>query len=478
MILSFSVTNFRSFRDEQTFSMVASSRHKDHQKHLIPVPGDENTILPVAAIYGANGAGKSNLVRALQYLLDLVIKGTEPQQAMGKDPFLLDQESAKQPTKLSLHFMEDNRVCAFGVSISDNRVDEEWVSIIQNGKEIPIYERVTREDGQVTVEVGAVLTDNSWGNHAKVVALSKVGALPNQLFLHGISQSLREEDQGPLMMSVLRWFSQRLVILTPDSYYTEMAELIQNSGFAEFAGSFLRQISTGVNSLRVETTEIDENGLAAMPSRMREQISRLSVGGTISFNAPDDSGSQMIIEKGTDTKVLLKTIKSEHLAASGETVLFPFSEESDGTRKITQFLPALHSIGQGPGGKIFVIDEIDRSLHPLLAKGFVREFLNACVKKGAQLIFTTHDTTFLDLDLLRRDEIWFANKRMPDAFTELYSLSDYKVRTDLKVEKAYLQGRFEATPPIETEMPDWVNKIMDELRPGSSIDQTPTPTEA
>lgn len=443
--------------------MVASNRHADHLGHLIPIPDDENKILPVAAIYGANGAGKSNLVRALQYFLNLVIEGTAPRQPMGKDPFLLDQESSGQPAKFSLHFVEDGRLYAYGISISDMRVDEEWLSIIRNGKEIPVYERVTREDGQVIVEAGAVLTDDSWGNHAKVVALSKVGALPNQLFLHGVSQSLRDVDQGPVMKSVLRWFSQRLVIVPPDSYFTDLVELIaRNSEFAEFAGNFLRGISTGVNSLQVETSEMDENALAAIPARMREAISRLPVGETTSFGANDDSGTKIIIEKGTGTKVLFRTVKSEHLTAAGEAVRFPFAEESDGTRRITQLLPALHSVAQGR--RIFVIDEIDRSLHPLLSKGFVREFLNACVNKGAQLIFTTHDTTFLDLELLRRDEIWFANKKMPEGATELYSLSDYKVRTDLKIDKAYLQGRFNAVPPIEVELPDWVNKIMEELR--------------
>jgi AAA15 family ATPase/GTPase len=266
------------------------------------------------------------------------------------------------------------------------------------------------------------------------------------------------------MVSVLSWFSQRLVIVPADSYYKDLVELIaRNPEFAEFAGNFLQGISTGVNSLRVETSEMDENALAAIPTRMREVISRLPVGETTSFGANDDSGSQIIIEKGTGTKILFRTVKSEHLTATGEAVRFPFAEESDGTRRITQLLPALHSVGRGRN--IFVIDEIDRSLHPLLAKGFVREFLNACVNKGAQLIFTTHDTTFLDLDLLRRDEIWFANKQMPVGETELYSLSDYKVRTDLKIDKAYLQGRFNAVPPIEVELPDWVNKIMAELRP-------------
>ena len=130
---------------------------------------------------------------------------------------------------------------------------------------------------------------------------------------------------------------------------------------------------------------------------------------------------------------------------------------------MTHLLPALHAICQKQG--LFLIDEIDRSLHPLLAKGFVRTFLRLCAGKGSQMIFTTHETAFLDLDLLRRDEIWFADKRRTDGTTELYSLADYKVRTDLKIDKAYLEGRFEAVPPIEAELPEWVRQIIEELNP-------------
>ena len=118
-------------------------------------------------------------------------------------------------------------------------------------------------------------------------------------------------------------------------------------------------------------------------------------------------------------------------------------------------LPALHAQKQRTG-RVFVVDEIDRSLHPLLAKGFVRHFVKECAGHGGQIIFTTHDTAFLDLDLLRRDEIWFAEKKLPAGATELYSL---------KIDKAYLQGRFEAIPPIEVEVPDWVRQTINELRP-------------
>jgi AAA15 family ATPase/GTPase len=463
MLLSFSVTNFRSFREEQTFSLIASNRQADHADHLIAIPEDENEALPVAAIYGANGAGKSNLIRAMGFLIELVTIGTSPKQPTGRVPFLFKKGTAATPTRFSIQFVEKGFVFAFGVALDDMTIREEWLSIVRNGKEIPVYERITDDAGKVRVEAASVLQEDSWGNHSKVVALSRVGVLPNLLFLHGISQSLTEEDQGPVIAAALQWFAARPVIVQPQSFHGGLIGLIaSNREFAGFAGNFLRKVATGVHALRVDSSELSGNALEAMPDNIRVRIAEMNEGEIAGFASAVDSTHQIVVEKGAGNKVFLRTVKAEHLTSDGETVQLPLAEESDGTRRITQLLPALHSVNHGP--QIYIIDEIDRSLHPLLSKGFVREFLKACVSSGSQLIFTTHDTTFLDLDLLRRDEIWFANKRMPEAFTELYSLSDYKVRTDLKVDKAYLQGRFEAVPPIENELPGWVTKIMADLR--------------
>ena len=469
MLLSFSVSNFRSFRDEQTFSLVASNRQTDHPEHLIPIPADENKALPVAAIYGANGAGKSNLVRALQFLVDLVVQGSAPKQPTGRVPFLLDEESAAQPTRLSLQFVAGGLVFAYGVSLDQEVIREEWLSVIRQGKEIPVFERVTAA-GKVALDAGPVLKEDSWGKHDKVLALSRVGVLPNLLFLHAVSQALVEDDQGQVMRTVLDWFSSRLVVVMPQSFHGGLIKMIsQDSDFSDFAGGFLRKVATGVHALRAERSELGPQAVQTLPPDIQSRLAEMHEGEIAGFASAVDSSHQLIVEKGAGAKVFLRTVQAEHRLPSGQTVSLPLIEESDGTRRVTQLLPALHSANRE--SKVFVIDEIDRSLHPLLSKGFVREFLKACVARGTQLIFTTHDTTFLDLDLLRRDEIWFANKQLPEAFTELYSLSEYKVRTDLKVDKAYLQGRFGATPPIENELPGWVSDIMRELHGNTTENQ-------
>ncbi len=443
--------------------MVGSTRQPDHPEHLTPIPDNENKAVPVAVIYGANGAGKSNFVNALAFLENLVLRGTEPKKPIGRRAFLLDKVSPSQPTEFTAQFVEEGRVYVFGCRVNDRLVDAEWLSLLRDGREISIYERSTSANEEVTIEAGPVLKDDTWGNHAKALALTKVGVLPNQLFLHAVGKSLREQDQGSILAGALRWFADRLTIVPASAPFSMLAQLVaQDQRFTEFAGDFLRKVATGVNRLRVDTAQVEEGLLTSMGSLVQHLIEDMPAGQTTSISKPDRS--ELIVQKGEGTKLQLRTLQSEHVAADGTRVTLPFAEESDGTQRLTHLLPALHAICQKPG--LFVIDEIDRSLHPLLAKGFVRAFLQACAGKGSQLIFTTHDTTFLDLDLLRRDEVWFANKQQPSGATELYSLADYKVRTDLKIDKAYLQGRFEAVPPIEAELPDWVRQIIQDLRPG------------
>jgi uncharacterized protein len=471
MLLSFSITNFRSFREKQTFSMVASNRHPDHPGHLAAIPDDENKVLPVAVIYGANGAGKSNLVRALGFLRNLIMQGTEPSKSIGRRPFLFDQASAGRPTEFEVQFVEGRRVYLYGCRVNDNYVDAEWLSLLAAGKEISVYERLTSSEGEVTIAAGPVLEDDSWGDHVKALALTKVGVLPNQLFLHAARKSLREQDQGPVLASALSWFAQQLSLVPASARFKSLAHLVaKDQGFTDFAGEFLRKVATGVDRLRVDTSQVEEGILASFGSGVQEKIEEMRTGETTTISRPD--GTELIVEKAEGTKVRLRAIKSEHVTAEGNRVTLPFAEESDGTQRLTHLLPALHSLCKRPG--LFVVDEIDRSLHPLLAKGFVRAFLETCAGSGSQLIFTTHETAFLDLELLRRDEIWFADKKQLPGTTELYSLADYRVRTDLKIDKAYLQGRFEAVPPIESELPDWVGQILAELKPRGVA--TPDPT--
>lgn len=460
MLLSFTVENFRSFKETQTLSMVASNRHPDHENHLTPIPQDENKVLPVAAVYGANGAGKSNLVRALGFLRMLVLEGTEPKKAIPRQAFALDEETPREPSEFSVQFVQDGRVFAYGCQVDEKKVCAEWLSVLRGSKETTVFERATDASGKVMIQTGpAMAADSELGDHTKPRELAKVGVLPNQLFLHAVGAMLQEADQGPLFRAALEWMDS-VTIIPADATFQLLSRLVaQNKDFTDFAGEFLRRVETGVEELKVETSDLDKNILSGLEPNLQRMIEDLPPGEQIGLPARD--GSEMLVENLSGMKVRLRTLTAEHVTPDGRRVGLPFNEESDGTKRLTHLLPVLHGGKQGAG--IYVIDEIDRSLHPLLAKGFVRSFLENCI--GSQLVFTTHETAFLDLELLRRDEIWFVKKQGARGASEIYSLAEYRVRTDLKVDKAYLQGRFDAVPPIENELPEWVGKIMAELHP-------------
>ncbi|MBN2024215.1 MAG: ATP/GTP-binding protein [Pirellulales bacterium] len=447
MLLSFSITNYRSFRSEQTLNLLASKRLGDTEQspHCFPIPGMEEHALRVASLYGANGAGKSNLVRALALLRRLVLHGTSPGERVPCEPFLLDNNSPAEPTTFELQFLQDGQVFRFGVCYDSERVHEEWLDVYEGKKELSLYARRNSEDGTVTVELG---TAGKAATHPKrIEALANVGARPNQLFLNEVVNLDNAEAQGPRFRDAIRWFSSSLRTIKPGAVYMPVANTIAtDQTFADFAGKFLREASTGISGLEVHTEPIEKSGFMSIPTEFLDRaIDRLSTGESLVFPGPD--GEEMLVERTAKGTITVRTIATHRIVAQHGlgTALhrLPLKEESDGSQRLLNLLPALYRLTKDGG--VCVIDELERSMHPMLARKFVEFFLKAVPNAKGQLIFTTHESTLLDQDLMRRDEIWFAEKD-PEGATHLYSLSDFKVRNDLRIDKGYLEGRFGAIP--------------------------------
>jgi AAA15 family ATPase/GTPase len=219
--------------------------------------------------------------------------------------------------------------------------------------------------------------------------------------------------------------------------------IYKNKKFASFAGEFLKNSDTGIDSLKVDV--IDSKSVRVpleILKKITEMITTDKTKNAVSLNS--DAGDQCIFEKNEKGELVCKSIKSIHPRKDGSAIEFDFSEESDGTQRVLQLLPPLFKLNSENESRVYVIDEIDSSLHPLLVWKFLEFFLGNCNGGQSQLIVTTHETHLLNLDLLRRDEIWFVEKK--DGQTKLYSLADFKIRTDLVVQKGYLNGRFGAIP--------------------------------
>ena len=439
MIVSFSISNFRSFSSEQTLSLVASNRLSgSHEDHSCSIPGTKEKVLKTAVLYGANGAGKSNLFKALQYLKTIVLKPRKKSSGMEREKFRFGLE-ADEPSVFDLQFIADNKLYRYGVKIDDHKIIEEWLYEVVGSKQKILYERIIDEQGNVRVEPGKPKFKKG-----KLGALFTVGGLQNQSFLATIQATLDSSDYDNELMIVINWFDDNLTFIGPDSSFGSLGHLLaSDSEFLTFAGSFLRSASTGVAHLQPQKTEISEEELRNLlpkkfVSNLLQDEDKYGIA-VISL----EQGNELLIERSEENHFYRLSIQAAHEHQPGKVIPLDLSEESDGTRRLLNLLPALHFLQKG--NVVYFIDEIDRSMHPILARQFLEFFLKSCQGGRHQIIITTHESNLLDLDLLRRDEIWFAEKDQAGA-SHLYSLTDYNVRTDQDIRKRYLQGRYGAIP--------------------------------
>ncbi len=437
MLISFTVTNYRSFHEEQTLSMVANTRIKGHESHLRAIPDQTEKVLPATIFYGANGAGKSNLVRALTLMQSLVVNGNRATKGVHRDPFLLSPETASEPTVLEIRIVVGGHLLEYGFRMNNEVILEEWLVRLVGKREEVVFERTT--DGEtVTVEMVKNKGMEALYGGKKMQAQAQVGSLPHQLFVSTIGKSIPPAEQGEVFQALRRWFMLGLTIVSPGSCFTGLPNFFRlNPEVRKFVGEFLANSATGIITLETTSSAIKlPQALEESVQTDPENADNLVAG---AFADKSNAPGIEVLPDGTFVGHYLET----EVGPEGYRIKLPLAEHSDGTRRLTHLVPGLFITRLEP--VVFVIDEIDRSLHPLLARKFIEYFLAGSAGHQSQLILTTHDTNLLDLELFRRDEIWFAEKNDAGA-SHLYSLAEFKVRTDLKIDSGYLHGRFGAIP--------------------------------
>lgn len=432
MIVKFSCQNIYNFLEETTLDLVASS-DDSHGGHVVEAGGAVR-ILKAAVIYGANAAGKSNFVRALKTLLDLVSEGTRPNQQLPYHPFRLDENAMRSPTVFDLTFMVDGVIHRYGVVYNGTRIIEEQLTGYRGNREVDLFTRQTSDKGEVVVRISTSLAK---GQRAAFLRFVAEGTRPNQPFLTECAEKNVKE-----LAAVLDWFASGVVVINPNSHYLKLPTLLKDHGeIRDVFCQFLQNADTGIGDLSVEEMEVDDEELGRLPAEFREELPPAS-NSHLALNVGDDI---QIYTRGDGDSIRRLDIRVGHRTKkNGKARFFPISDESDGTRRLMHLIPMM--IPTAIQGPVFVVDELNRSLHPLLSRSLVQTFL-AGEQEGSnrQLILTTHETLLLDLDILRRDEIWFMEKDR-DGSSSLRSLQEYKVRKDLRIEKGYLSGRFGAIP--------------------------------
>lgn len=432
MLVKFAVENFRSFRDEVVLDMVASSESQ-HKHHVVEDnQGKKVTILRAAAIYGANASGKSNLVDAMNFARNFIINGTKSDQKIPIIPFKLDSSSNEKPSKFEFIIKYKGILYTYGFVIDKSNVLEEWLYVVQNKRESLFFKRLTTDKGEASIKIGASFAKEN-SDESQFLQFVAKGTRHNQLFL----TEANEKNVGKVK-DLLNWFKNVLVIITVDRDFSDFYYNNRNDmKFIGFVGYFLRNAGTGIEAIDIITEEFK---IEAMPDILF--TSRLIEGG----NMLTAFKRSMKVMQGDSEKREIMRIKTRH-GNKKDKIFLEAWEESDGTQRLLDYLPFLYSSCVTGDEKVLLIDELDRSMHPLLSRMIMSFFLRNEVTNKGQMIFTTHDTNLLDKDILRRDEIWFMEKDK-DQNSHLYSLADFKVRPDLSYGKGYLHGRFGAIPFI------------------------------
>jgi hypothetical protein len=434
MLVSFSVANFRSIGEEVTLNMVASNHYSDHPTHVMPLPGADRSVVRTAVIYGANGAGKSNLVKAIAHAQNLIL-GRKPWETSG-DAYAFVRDPGTTPSSFEFRFVAAERILAYGFDVCGDSICAEWLSIVSpKGDDTPLYER--NDQGHTTIHDSEIRKRLPGDPHLRdfLKSLAATDLTDNQLFLNRISE-VRRTDLGPTMRGVVEWFTHSLVVVPFDAAPEHtLRRLSRNPKLMAFAERLLDGVGTGIDNL-----EIVERGVA-LPQPLADSLDDIERWGAQNH----DTFSMISRDPLARDRAVARILMTGH-QRDGVVYRLPMDRESDGTRRLLGLAPLLTAGADQP--RVFVIDELDRSLHPTLCWKFLELFAGSMPGASRQLVVTTHEAHLLNQDLLRRDEYWFMEKDDTQQ-SRLVPLSDYSnVRKDLQLEKGYLNGRFGAVPMI------------------------------
>ena len=370
----------------------------------------------------------------MDFARDFVIDGPKAINRITSNQFA---RTNTEPSQFQFLFQSDGYVFDYGFEITNEKILSEWLTVESSEStksEISVF---NRELNDVTVGKFSRLADFEKSSSV-LETLRTLGVKPNQLFLNHMLKSTSADMRGEVLNAAIAWLQHGLNIILPRSSHLSLISLVENdSEFREWATGFLATVSTGISQMKVETTPIKSENLPAGMVEMLQQ-----------GNSFASEGIEFGLDESDPSTVVRRNLKMVHSTGDSKFEL-PANEESDGTQRLLELLPSLYQFGMAQniyqGSSTFVIDELDRSLHPVLSHAFLKFFLETEHKKAHQLIVTTHETHLLDGDLLRRDEVWFVEKNKAQE-SRVYSLIDFKVRKDLRLEKGYLQGRFGAIP--------------------------------
>ena len=415
MLIQFSVKNFMSFKEKVIFSMEAG-KENEHKENVVDILNEK--ILKTTALYGANASGKTNFVNAFTAAILMIRKSNTRQlgEKLGEMiPFAFDEQTKNKPCEFEFTFIANGSKYIYGFSADRDKVYEEYLYQYLTAKPTRIFERTNVN------EYKFLQSDESKLNTLKTQNTE------NKLFLSTATTWNYEKTQNPFL-----WFAKQIDTysggLNLNEYSIDAHSKDENENLKKFTLKLLKQADIEIKDYNVEVKETETE-----PNVM------------LVFNGENLSP---VSQKRTDVRIkTFHEIRDEK--GKMKKYELNYLNESLGTQVLFSFAPILKDVFEN--GKTIVVDELERSLHHSLVEMIIKFFNDPEINKGnAQLIFNTHDTNLLSLNLFRRDQIWFAEKNSEKGTTDLYPLDDFSVRKAENIQKGYLNGRYGAIPFVAT----------------------------
>ncbi|WP_291321953.1 ATP-binding protein [Desulfonatronospira sp.] len=421
MLIEFTVENFLSFKDSNTLNMVAGAirEYPSHTFSHRPARASRSkpvTLLKSAAIYGANAGGKSNLIKAMSFMRSMVMHSSKESQAeepFPHNPFLLNPRTSEEPTTMEAVFVQDGIRYRYGFSADRERVRLEWLFAAPRGREARLF--IRRED---EFEFGKGMT--------------RVSGLEEKTRENALFISVAAQFNQPEARKILQWFSS-LQVVTDDTrnIFRRSMAILEESLQRKRLVEFIRLADHSISEMELDEADYP---LSDLPEALSLAISR----------DMEKTG------KKKDTIRLKKPVAHHHSyndeGAKVGLEKFELAMESKGTKRIFDLAGLIFFALDN--GSALIIDELECSLHPKLTRLIINLFHSEQTNpRNAQLIFATHDQTLFSHKFFRRDQLWMVSKNDVGS-SELYSLSDFRVRPDSSYDKDYMQGRYGAVPVL------------------------------
>ena len=418
MLIQFSVKNFKSFKEKQIFSMEAGSGD-ENTENIFSTDGMSEKILKTTALYGANASGKTNLISAFSAAIMMIRLSNNRQPGellMQMEPFAFDEKTKNEPCEFEFIFYTENNKYVYGFKADRSKIHEEYLYQYLSAKATRIFERNYEKYEFLQAD------------RTKLETIKNQN-LENKLFLSTATTWNYEKTRAPYL-----WFAQLIDTyaggMLLNDFVLESYNNDESMELKKFTLKLLGEADIIIKDFRVDVVEHELDNNMAMLIR--------------SMNIP----LQFAPQKQRDVNIVMTHEIVDENNKKREYSL-NYNNESSGTQILFSMAPILKQVFEN--GKIIIIDELERSLHPSLVEMIIMFFQNSEINKGnAQLIFNTHDTNLLSLDLFRRDQIWFAEKDPKKGATELYPLDDFSVRKTENIQKGYLNGRYGAIPFVAT----------------------------